>query len=277
MWVHKHFARDSPERIHLIKRVPVKNPKPGKSPPSKCRVGRGEEDYAQYVLPERIEDKSGDVGARDGSAFTVPPGFATGRHPAPFGPGAGMMHGWDERAQMNMMNHMMAMQNSMNVMAMNMMAQQRAFGNGGGVAPSGRGGPNEAPSPGDGAAFANPQASGVSRQFMGMGGMMPAFSGQWPQIPMDRGGVQELLAQIDSESLQAALLARAILENRRQDAARAGPGQAQPSGAQDDRATSSQDEAVDGDPEDGPKKFATSQSIDHSIDDLTQQTNRKST
>ena len=44
-----------------------------------------------------------------------------------------MAHGWDERAQMNMLNHMMAMQNNMNVMAMNLMAQQRAFGNSGGA------------------------------------------------------------------------------------------------------------------------------------------------
>lgn len=246
VWIHKHFARDSPDRIYLIKRVPVKNPKPGKSPPSTSipRSGRparrGEEDYARYVLPERIRDLSGDVGTReDGASFAVPAGGPTGRHPTMGGAGAGMMQGWDERVQMNMMNHMMAMQNSMNVMAMNLMTQQRAFGNNGG-------------------ANGNPQAP----QLMGMGGAMPAFNGQ--HMPMNQSSVQGLLAQIDSESLQAALLARAIMENRRQDASGAGPGQAQPSGAQNVGATSVQDRAVDGGPVECQKP---SQAIDQSIDD----------
>ena len=248
--------------------MPVKNPKPEKPSPSSSKPpprpggkAKREADYAQYELPESIEDRSGDVAAGGGAALMVPVEGSMGRHPAMGGPGAGMAHGWDERAQMNMLNHMMAMQNNMNVMAMNLMAQQRAFGNSGSAndgdgTSSGQGNP-ASPFPGQAggnAAFANPQVSGVPQQFMGMSGTMPPFNGQ--QMAMNPSGVQGLLAQIDSESLQAALLARAILENRRQDASRAGPGQAQPSDAQNDQAASGQDNAVDGEPGKDQKKLA---------------------
>ncbi|EJK63143.1 hypothetical protein THAOC_16217 [Thalassiosira oceanica] len=257
-----HAARERSRRKGRLDPQALRPGQPGPHLPDQARAG--EEPEAGQVAPVHVHpevgqarpagrgglrpvraprEDTGPVGRRrDSGGRRVVRGArrgVDGAAPGDGGAGAGMMQGWDERVQMNMMNHMMAMQNSMNVMAMNLMTQQRAFGNNGG-------------------ANGNPQAP----QLMGMGGAMPAFNGQ--HMPMNQSSVQGLLAQIDSESLQAALLARAIMENRRQDASGAGPGQAQPSGAQNVGATSVQDRAVDGGPVECQKP---SQAIDQSIDD----------
>jgi hypothetical protein len=66
VWFHKHFIRDKPELIKLIKRVPVKNPKQT-LPRSKDQLP----DYTKYQLPSSPQTAHGHATTMGMNALTV--------------------------------------------------------------------------------------------------------------------------------------------------------------------------------------------------------------